>query len=117
MRILLVCSVLLLGVVACVSDPEPDPVQDSTGASSEARVASDTVASDIAVNAARSDTESQTADGAMAAVAVPEELQLIAPRVACNKANEGCLVPQVCRAVHGHPVAGTCPKGEQCCHQ
>jgi hypothetical protein len=35
MRISLACFVLLLGVVACVSDPEPDPVQDSTDASSE----------------------------------------------------------------------------------
>jgi hypothetical protein len=50
MRISLACAVLLLGMVACVSDPEPDPVQDSTHASSEASVASvsDSVASEIA---------------------------------------------------------------------
>src|SRR5690349_16339050 len=105
MRISLACVVLLLGVVACVSDPGPDPVQDATRVSSEVRVdpVADTAASDLA----------PTADGSMAAAAVPEELQLITPRVACNKANEGCLVPNQCRAVHGHPVAGTCPSGKQ----
>lgn len=48
-------------------------------------------------------------------VTVPEDLQLITPRVACNLSNEGCLTPQQCRAVHGTPVAGTCPAGKQCC--
>jgi hypothetical protein len=108
MRIFLACSVLLLGVVACVGDPEPDPVQDSTRASSEAKMVS-------AVNAANPDTEPQTADGSTPA-AIPEDLQLITPRIACNKPHEGCLVPNACRAV-GHPVAGSCPAGKQCCEQ
>ncbi len=106
MKILIACSVLLLGAIACVSDPEPDPVQDARRASSEVRAdpVTDAVGSDIA----------PTTDGAMAATAVPDELQLITPRVPCNKANEGCVAPNECRAI-GHPVPGTCPSGKQCC--
>lgn len=57
----------------------------------------------------------ENATQAESQVTLPEELQLITPSVACNAANEGCLTPQQCAAVHGHPVAGTCPSGKQCC--
>ncbi len=150
MRISLACSVLLLGVVACVSDPELDSVQDSSRPSSEARVASaaDSVAADIApalackkpdhvckrggvtacclpsmncqtclgvaaVDAAHPDTESQTGDGSMVA-AVPEDLQLITPRVTCGKGGV-CTSLRLCEGSGQHTIAGKCPAGDVCC--
>jgi hypothetical protein len=48
-------------------------------------------------------------------VTAPADLQLITPLLACNASNEGCVAPQQCRAIGGHPVNRTCPAGKQCC--
>jgi hypothetical protein len=48
-------------------------------------------------------------------VTVPEDLELIAPRAACNRANEACVPLGTCTGHHGILVSATCPAHTQCC--
>lgn len=108
MRILLACSVLLLGIVACVSDPEPDPVQDSSSASSEVPVAP-------VVNAPPAGTEAQTGDGSMAGVGVPEELQIPESKASCRRAGGVCTSASLCFGSGRDTKPISCPGQNVCC--
>src|SRR5579872_4785374 len=58
----------------------------------------------------------ETASRPEAQVTVPEDLQLITPRVPpCNAPREGCVPLGTCTAHDGILVKATCPAHTQCC--
>lgn len=57
----------------------------------------------------------ETATQPEAQATVPEDLQLITPRVACNAPREACVPLGTCTGHHGILVQATCPAHTQCC--
>jgi hypothetical protein len=102
MRILLACSLLLAGLVACVSGPEPDPAQDSSRATQESRAVP--VADDNATDVTPAET-------------VPEDPQ---PDSAaqCRARGGVCVNFHLCFGSGGLNNGVACPgAGNVCCVQ
>ena len=94
MRILLACSMLLVGIVACVNAPDPDTRPEDTDAEVSSQAVEDTAAQ---------------------AATVPDELQLPATAAACRRANGVCTNIHICEGSGRHTKAIKCPGQNVCC--